>query len=57
MQRRGVGFEETPQFKIPLGGGSVHQLLKSIDTPLTFVETHSPSLEDAYLAVVGGEEE
>jgi len=52
-----VPFEETPLFKVGAGGRSVHELLKAIDTPLTVVETHTPSLEDAYLAIVGHEEE
>jgi hypothetical protein len=30
----------------------VQQVLKAIDTPLTLVRTHAPSLEDAYLAIV-----
>lgn len=46
-------FEETPAFKIQLNGHSAHQVLKSIDTPLTMVQTHTPSLEDAYLEIVG----
>lgn len=49
----GVVFTETPQFKIHLNGtGRAHQLIKSINTPLTVLKTHNPSLEDAYLAVV-----
>ena len=49
-----IPFMETPQFRIYLDGGfTAHQLLKSIDTPLTMVKTHSPTLEDAYLEIVG----
>jgi ABC-2 type transport system ATP-binding protein len=49
-----VAFTETPQFRIAMnGGGAAHRLLKAIDTPLTMVRTHSPSLEDAYLSIVG----
>ncbi len=57
LAARGAHFEETPQFKISLDGRSVHELLKAIDTPLTTVETRSPSLEDAYLALVAHDEE
>lgn len=53
---RNVAFEEEQPFKLAIAGRSVHELLKSIDTPLTVVETHRPSLEDAYLALVGQEE-
>jgi hypothetical protein len=28
-------------------------VLKSIETPLSLVQTHAPSLEDAYLEIVG----
>jgi len=39
--------------RIALDGRGTHALLKSIETPLTLVRTHSPSLEDAYLEIVG----
>ena len=39
-------------FTLPVDGASTHALLRSIETPLTVVETHSPSLEDAYLEIV-----
>jgi ABC-2 type transport system ATP-binding protein len=48
-----IPFTETPLFRIGLNGNrSVHQILKAIDTPLTVLKTHNPSLEDAYLAIV-----
>jgi len=50
---RGVAFAETPLFKIKLDGRSAHQLLKAIDTPLSVVAIHQPSLEDAYLSIIG----
>jgi len=50
---RGVAFAETPLFKIKLDGRSAHQLLKAIDTPLSVVTIHQPSLEDAYLSIIG----
>ncbi len=46
-------FTETPLFKIPLSDGRTgHRLLKSINTPLSTLKTHNPTLEDAYLAIV-----
>ncbi|HEX9141202.1 MAG TPA: ABC transporter ATP-binding protein [Gaiellaceae bacterium] len=39
-------------FKITLAGRGVHPVLKSIDTPLSLVRTHAPTLEDAYLEIV-----
>jgi len=53
LRSRGVAFRETPLFRIELDGMSAHQVLRSIETPLTVVQTHAPSLEDAYLEAVG----
>ncbi len=52
LVRRGVPFTETPLFKIALAGASAHQLLKSIDTPLTVMQFHTPTVEDAYLSIL-----
>jgi ABC-2 type transport system ATP-binding protein len=53
LQHLQVPFIETPQFKVELNGaGTAQQLIKSINTPLTTLKTHNPSLEDAYLAIV-----
>jgi ABC-2 type transport system ATP-binding protein len=38
--------------RISLDDRPTHAMLKSIETPLTVVQTHSPSLEDAYLEIV-----
>jgi ABC-2 type transport system ATP-binding protein len=40
-------------FRVMLTGRGVHPVLKSIETPLSVVRTHAPSLEDAYLEIVG----
>ena len=37
---------------IEQNGRPTHEVLKSIDMPLTLVQTHAPSLEDAYLEIV-----
>ncbi|MCC7161476.1 MAG: ABC transporter ATP-binding protein [Anaerolineae bacterium] len=57
LRARGVPFVETPLFRIELNGGAAnpytpHQLLKMIDTPLTTVRLHAPTVEDAYLAIL-----
>jgi ABC-2 type transport system ATP-binding protein len=39
-------------YTIPLDGRGTHATLKAIETPLTLVRTESPSLEDAYMAIV-----
>ncbi len=52
LAQRSIHFSETPLFKINLNGASAHQLLKAIDTPLTVVQVHTPTVEDAYLAIL-----
>lgn len=53
LESIGVSFHEVPQFKIPMAIRDTHQLLKTIDTPLTMVRTHAPTLEEAYLEIIG----
>ena len=53
LARLGYVASADPPFKVQLDGHSVHALLRSIETPLTVVKTHTPSLEDAYLEIVG----
>ena len=45
-------FSEGPPFKLELAEARPHAVLKSIDTPLTQVKTHAPTLEEAYLEVL-----
>jgi ABC-2 type transport system ATP-binding protein len=52
LARLNIPFTRPSLFRIELNGSNVHQLLKTIETPLTVVRTHAPSLEDAYLAIV-----
>lgn len=52
LRQRTIPFTETPLFKIDLNGDSPHKFLKAIDTPLTTVKIYSPSVEDAYLAII-----
>jgi ABC-2 type transport system ATP-binding protein len=53
LVRLGIAFTETPLFRIDLNGYNPQQIIKSIETPLTLLKTHIPTLEDAYLAIVG----
>jgi ABC-2 type transport system ATP-binding protein len=52
LQHLSLPFVETPQFKISLDGRSAHRIIRSIMTPLTVLQTHMPTLEDAYLELV-----
>jgi ABC-2 type transport system ATP-binding protein len=39
-------------FQLSLEGRTAHQLLRAIETPLSVIEVHTPTIEDAYLAIV-----
>ncbi|MFN8525875.1 MAG: ATP-binding cassette domain-containing protein [Chloroflexota bacterium] len=52
LVRRGIKHVETPVFKISLNGTVAQELVRSIATPLSLIQTHEPSLEDAYLEIV-----
>ena len=52
LSRKRIAFTETPLFRIEAEGGGVQDVLRQIETPLTVVQTHTPSLEDAYLEIV-----
>ena len=52
LRRTNFPFTETPLFRIEVAGGGVQDVLRQIETPLTVVQTHTPSLEDAYLEIV-----
>ena len=52
LGRLGLRFSETPLFKIELKGRSAQHIIKSIDTPLSVLQTHLPTVEDAYLEVL-----
>ncbi len=52
----GVAFDEAAEFRVATADGDVHRLLRAISTPLSVVRTHTPTLEDAYLDIVKGDE-
>jgi ABC-2 type transport system ATP-binding protein len=52
LARLGLPFAGDGPFQLSLDGRSTHAALKAIETPLTVVRTHAPSLEDAYLEIV-----
>ncbi|CAN5371190.1 ATP-binding cassette domain-containing protein [soil metagenome] len=53
LARLGLPYLGDGPFRIELDGRGTHAVLKSIDTPLIVVQTHMPTLEDAYLEIVG----
>jgi ABC-2 type transport system ATP-binding protein len=57
LARIGLPYEGDGPFRLALDGSGVHATLKAIETPLSLVRTHAPSLEDAYLEIVGKTDE
>lgn len=52
-----AGFTVNDLFRIPVTGGtSAYQIIKSIHTPLTVLKIHNPTLEEAYLEMIGKED-
>jgi ABC-2 type transport system ATP-binding protein len=54
LARLGLPATGDGPFRLSLDGRSTHAALKTIETPLSVIRTHAPSLEDAYLEIVGG---
>jgi ABC-2 type transport system ATP-binding protein len=52
LTRLGLPHSGAGPVRIPLDGGRTHQVLRAIETPLSVVQTHTPSLEDAYFEIV-----
>ncbi|HET7701662.1 MAG TPA: ABC transporter ATP-binding protein [Candidatus Limnocylindria bacterium] len=52
LARLELPVEGEGPFKITLADRGVHPVLRSIETPLSLVRTHAPTLEDAYLEIV-----
>lgn len=46
-------FLDPPPFKLLLKVQAIHAALKAIETPLTLVQTHIPTLEEVYLEIMG----
>lgn len=50
-----VAFTVSDLFRISLNGKSAYQIIKAIHTPLTVLRIHNPTLEEAYLEMIGKE--
>ena len=53
LDRLGISYMGDGPFQLAIRGREIHAVLRSISTPLSLVRTHAPSLEDAYLEIVG----
>jgi ABC-2 type transport system ATP-binding protein len=57
LLRRGIDFTtEHGLLRLDISRTEVHRVLRSIETPLSVVQTHTPSLEDAYLRIIRASE-
>jgi ABC-2 type transport system ATP-binding protein len=52
LTRLHLPFTETAQFRLLLNPTAIHATLKAIETPLTYVQTQTSTLEDAYLHIL-----
>jgi ABC-2 type transport system ATP-binding protein len=57
LARLGAAPHGDGPFRLAIGGARTHSVLRAIATPLTLVRTHAPTLEDAYLEIVGRPED
>ena len=55
LQRLQLDFDEGDAFTVKLNGRSAHDVVRSIEVPLTSLRTRQPSLEDAYLKILADE--
>lgn len=53
LKKKNIPFTEDKQIKIDINETSAQDIIKKIDTRLTHLETHIPTLEDAYLEIIG----
>jgi ABC-2 type transport system ATP-binding protein len=53
LEALGLSFTERGEFQVSLDGHTAQDVIRSLGVELTVLRTHSPSLEDAYLRIVG----
>ena len=52
LARLALPFTESSVFRVNVRGADIQRVLKQIETPLSMVKTHDPTLEDAYLEII-----
>lgn len=52
LEQHQFKYEIDNGFKIFMNGRSVQEIIKTIQTTLTEIKTHTPTLEDAYLSII-----
>jgi ABC-2 type transport system ATP-binding protein len=57
LESRGLVVKDRGPYRVLLDGHSAQEVISSLGTTLTLLQMHAPSLEDAYLKIVGREME
>lgn len=57
LQKLKLDFTENGKFKVKINHKPPAEIIQTIKTKLNFMDIHNPSLEDAYLEAIGGENE
>ena len=57
LRSQSLRFEEDGSFRVQMDGRSAHEIARSLEVPLTRLTTRQPSLEDAYLKILGESDE
>ena len=53
LEAKGLPVRDAGPFQVHLDGRTAQDVISSLDTALTVLRIHAPSLEDAYLKIVG----
>ncbi len=54
LKKQRLDYHKDGVFKVKIkSGNEAQKIIQKIDTPLTHLKTHSPSLEEAYLEIIG----
>ncbi|HEV2140500.1 MAG TPA: ABC transporter ATP-binding protein [Candidatus Dormibacteraeota bacterium] len=55
LNEQKLQFQEDGCFRVRLGGRTAHEVIRSLEVPLTTLRIRQPSLEDAYLRILADE--
>lgn len=53
LRKEKLDYKENGKFEIDLKNKNTQKVIQSIKTPLTYLNIHNPSLEEAYLELIG----
>jgi ABC-2 type transport system ATP-binding protein len=56
LAERGISYTGDSPLRVDLNGHTAQYIVQNLDTPLSVMRLHTPTLEDAYLAIVGDDE-